>query len=65
MQEFLMTITGGPPTPMHNRGAKTIDGIFVSRPLLPFISGGIWPSGQDSRAIIDFYGLIFWQQSLV
>jgi len=35
-----MIIMGGPPTPMQNRGTKTIDGIFVSRPLLPLISGG-------------------------
>jgi len=40
LTEVLTAITALPPTATHNRGTNTIDGIYVSPTLLPFITGG-------------------------
>jgi len=59
----LTELTSLPPTATHNRGSATIDGIYVSKILLPLLTGGYlaFDAGipSDHRALwVDIPGTI-------
>jgi len=43
--EAISLLYGRSPTPMHQRGSKAIDGIYLSQALLKHAEGGILPLG--------------------